>query len=126
MLDVDYFKAINDAHGHLAGDEVLIELCRRLRAVMRREEILARYGGEEFAILLSETTLAEAQVFAERLRDSIAGVPLSTTHGEIPVTISIGIAALGATEPSTAGELLNAADRNLYAAKNAGRNCVIG
>jgi diguanylate cyclase (GGDEF)-like protein len=126
MIDVDHFKKINDRFGHLAGDEVLMEICRRAENVIRRGEVLARYGGEEFAVILCETSLEDARLTAERLRDEIAGNVVKTSHGDVPVTVSIGMACHSTTVPITANELIDLADRQLYAAKAAGRNCVCG
>ena len=125
MFDVDRFKAINDNYGHLAGDEVLSELCRRARPLVRQDEVLARYGGEEFVLLLPETTRDQARETGERLRQAIAERPLHTERNEIPVTISVGIAATG-SESLTVARFLDLADEQLYAAKRAGRNRVMG
>lgn len=124
MFDVDRFKTINDTYGHLAGDEVLSELCRRARGLLRQEEVLARYGGEEFALLLTETPLAEALTIAERLRCAVADALFHTERADIPVTISIGVAQASGTQ--TAPQLLQIADQQLYAAKRNGRNRVVG
>ncbi len=126
MLDVDHFKAVNDTHGHLAGDEVLLGLCQRLRDMLRRDEILARYGGEEFAVLVSETTLDDARSLAERLRAGVAEKSFDTNRGAIPVTISIGVAGLLGGTSLTPLDFIAEADHNLYAAKKAGRNRVVG
>ena len=126
LFDVDRFKTINDTHGHLAGDEVLVELCRRAKGLLRRDELLARYGGEEFALVLVETPLDEARLVAERLRQTIAENPFTTERAEIGVTISIGVAETRDGESIAAAELLDRADKQLYAAKEAGRNRVCG
>jgi len=125
MIDVDRFKDINDTFGHLTGDEVLIELCRRATAQLRRDEVLARYGGEEFALVMADTPLSEAHEAAERLRQAIADRPFRTEQGTIPVTVSIGIARTSGDQPLTAFEFLEKADRQLYAAKQGGRNRVV-
>jgi len=125
MLDLDYFKRINDTYGHLTGDEVLVELCRRIGRVLRRDEVLARYGGEEFAIVLSDTTLDQACEVAERVRQAILERPFHTELADIVVTASVGVAETKG-EPMTADELLELADQRLYAAKQCGRNRVIG
>jgi diguanylate cyclase (GGDEF)-like protein len=126
MLDVDHFKAVNDTHGHLAGDEVLMGLCQRLRDALRRDEILARYGGEEFAVLIPETTLDDARHLAERLREAVAAAPFATNQGEIPVTVSIGLSGLLGGTSLTPVDFIAEADRNLYLAKTSGRNRVVG
>lgn len=126
MIDVDHFKKINDEFGHLAGDEVLMEICRRIREVIRQGEVLARYGGEEFAVILCETSLQDARMTAERLREEIAGAIMKTSHGEVAVTVSIGMACHANRQSITANEIIDLADRQLYAAKAAGRNTVMG
>jgi diguanylate cyclase (GGDEF)-like protein len=126
MLDVDHFKAVNDTHGHLAGDEVLLGLCQRLRDLLRRDEVLARYGGEEFAVLVPETTLDDARSLAERLRSGVADAPLSTNQGPVNITVSIGIAGLLGGTSLTPLDFITEADRNLYTAKTGGRNRVVG
>jgi len=126
MFDVDHFKRINDTHGHLAGDEVLRELCRRARGVLREDELLARYGGEEFAVLLAEGELAEARTLAERLRLAVAEQPFTTEPAEIPVTISIGVAETSGQEGLSVTQFLERVDAQLYAAKRGGRNRVCG
>jgi diguanylate cyclase (GGDEF)-like protein len=126
MFDVDHFKAINDKFGHLAGDEVLCELCRRARGVLRAGEVLARFGGEEFTIVLPETTLADARHVGERLRAEVAKAPFATEGPEIPVTISVGLGECSGAEEITVDALLARADTQLYNAKRAGRNQVCG
>ena len=125
MFDVDHFKKVNDTHGHLAGDAVLKELGRRLRPRMRREDLLARYGGEEFAVVLSNTARAGAIPFAEDVRMMIEGEPIGYDGKILPITISLGVAELDYEKPLP-DELIAAADANLYAAKRAGRNRVVG
>jgi diguanylate cyclase (GGDEF)-like protein/putative nucleotidyltransferase with HDIG domain len=128
LLDVDRFKRINDSHGHQAGDEVLIELGRRLTAVVGERGLVARLGGEELAVLVSgvrhETGLRE---LGEEVRAAVADTPLVVQGVRIPVTVSIGAAQGGPSFP-TRDALLGAADRALYAAKRRGRNrlCLVG
>jgi diguanylate cyclase (GGDEF)-like protein len=124
MLDIDHFKTINDTYGHAIGDVILRTVARRCRQNIRDVDILGRYGGEEFAILLPETDLPAARQTAERLRQSVAETPVPTERGDIAVTISLGVAR--ATEStSDVAALLDRADAALYAAKRAGRNCVM-
>lgn len=120
MLDVDHFKAINDRHGHPAGDAVLRSVGRILRDVLRDEDLAGRYGGEEFAVVLPNTGAAGAAVAAERLRARIASAVLERRAG-IRATVSIGIAELGSQDADCAAWIARA-DRALYAAKAAGRN----
>ena len=124
MFDIDRFKAINDAHGHLAGDMVLRELAGLLRAVVRKDELLARYGGEEFAMVLPETAGEQAVQACERLRADGGRAPRSSTTGtRIPVTVSVGV-AVSTADTDRRKHLIRAADAKLYEAKAAGRNRV--
>jgi diguanylate cyclase (GGDEF)-like protein len=121
MLDLDHFKQLNDSYGHPAGDEVLHQLADLLGQLVRSIDVVARYGGEEFALLLPECHFDCAQVVAERLRQAIASTSFSTSAGDLNLTISLGIAS-GSNLPLELESLLEAADRALYAAKEAGRN----
>jgi two-component system cell cycle response regulator len=126
ILDIDYFKAINDGHGHDAGDDVLREFSLRIRKSIRNIDLACRYGGEEFVIVMPETDMAVATMVAERLRRRIATEPFSIQDGagNLEVTISIGIAAL-AGPADTAAAVLKRADTALYRAKRDGRNRVV-
>lgn len=126
LFDIDRFKAVNDTHGHLTGDAVLVGLCRRLKARIRRDDMLARIGGEEFACLLADTAHAGAVAFAESLRQLVEREPIVHDGKAVQVTISLGVATLDPSAPTTADELMALADTRLYAAKNAGRNRVVG
>jgi diguanylate cyclase (GGDEF)-like protein len=126
LVDVDFFKRVNDKHGHLIGDEVLRSLAAELRQQVRESDVVGRFGGEEFTVLLPGTDTAGACQIAERLRRSasslsVAAVPTATAR--IQVTVSIGVAALG-QHGTDLFELLAAADLALYRAKDAGRNQV--
>jgi diguanylate cyclase (GGDEF)-like protein len=123
VLDIDHFKAVNDNHGHDVGDQAIVSVARLCRAGTRESDLAARIGGEEFAILLPETDIADACVAAERLRNAIAARPVPCRGGHIAITVSIGVAAAGATTIGPT-ELMKHADEALYAAKRAGRNCV--
>jgi len=126
MIDVDQFKEFNDRFGHLAGDECLRTIASALlRRGLRAGDFIARFGGEEFAVVAPGTNLPDAVALAEGLRKEIQS--LSIAHPLSPfgvVTISIGVAAANATSESGPLDLLNAADRALYRAKQAGRNRV--
>lgn len=124
MIDVDHFKSVNDTYGHLVGDEVLREFGRRLADTIRADDLLARFGGEEFCLLLSATDNEEAQVLAERCRQQVCMTPFETSIGPLAVTASFGIANLDLENGASGIELIQAADRGLYAAKRAGRNRV--
>ncbi len=123
MLDIDHFKQVNDAYGHAAGDRVLQTLAARLQGKMRNIDVLARYGGEEFIVLLPESDLSSARDVAERMRGSASEMPIDTGAGGVAITISLGVAALGADCPDLA-TLLQQADAAMYVAKDAGRNRV--
>lgn len=123
MLDADHFKRVNDTAGHQAGDEVLKQIVREARHVLRGSDMVGRIGGEEFALLLPSTTPQEALDIAERLRSAVEAVVHDIAGQTLRVTISLGIASLDATTDNLE-DLLAAADEALYAAKGAGRNRV--
>ena len=126
-LDVDNFKAYNDHYGHQAGDECLIRVAREIDAcVQRSSDVCARYGGEEFIILLPQTTLANAQAVAERVRAAIEAIQLRHDYSDAAkcVTVSCGIACCTPKPGDSNGSLIENADHALYAAKSAGRNQV--
>ncbi len=126
VLDIDYFKAINDGYGHDAGDDVLREFSLRIRKAIRNIDLACRYGGEEFVIVMPETDMAVATMVAERLRRRIATEPFAIQQGgrHLEVTISIGIAALSGASDN-ASTILKRADQALYRAKRDGRNRVV-
>jgi two-component system, cell cycle response regulator len=126
VVDIDYFKAVNDGHGHDAGDDVLREFALRIRKSIRNIDLACRYGGEEFVIVMPETDMAVATMVAERLRRRIASEPFAIQQGarNLDVTISIGIAALGGADDKAAA-ILKRADTALYRAKREGRNRVV-
>ena len=119
MLDIDHFKAINDRHGHPAGDQVLRRLGDILRDTLRQQDVPGRYGGEEFGIVLPDTGIAGAEAIAERVRKRVEGTTL--TSSGIRATVSIGIAALDVQDREYSVWIAHA-DRALYAAKERGRN----
>jgi two-component system cell cycle response regulator len=126
VIDIDYFKAVNDVHGHDAGDDVLREFATRLKKSIRGIDLACRYGGEEFVIVMPETDMAVAAIVAERIRRRIAAEPFVIRSGAtaLDVTISIGLAALAGVEDSAAA-ILKRADQALYRAKRDGRNRVV-
>lgn len=125
MLDVDHFKRFNDEHGHVAGDALLARIGEVLAAVTRGEDIACRYGGEEFAVVMPEANQAQAAERAEQIRIAIGGASVTYMRREIgPVTASIGVHELR-SRIDTPESLIANADRNLYAAKHAGRNRVL-
>jgi diguanylate cyclase (GGDEF)-like protein/PAS domain S-box-containing protein len=123
MLDIDNFKEINDTHGHAVGDGVLRTLATICQKNIRNVDILGRYGGEEFVIILPETGMKKATAVAERIREFIAESPFPTKNGEIPVTISLGVAEMKASTADLAA-LIDRADTAMYKAKNSGKNQV--
>jgi diguanylate cyclase (GGDEF)-like protein len=125
LFDIDKFKSVNDLHGHLCGDHVLRALSARLRPSVRREDLLARYGGEEFCIVLVETDHPTALDIGERIRGLVAAEPIEFDGLQIPVTISVGVAAVSA-DLRTPADLLKEADDKLFQAKRTGRNKVVG
>jgi len=123
MLDLDHFKHVNDTHGHPTGDAVLRHFAALMRDELRKIDTAGRVGGEEFAIILPGAAPAEAKIFAERLRQKAALTPLTLDGLVIPVTVSIGITVMKASDPSADAALIRA-DEALYRAKNSGRNRV--
>jgi diguanylate cyclase (GGDEF)-like protein len=126
IFDLDFFKKVNDTYGHLAGDEVLRTVAKRVSDTVRSYDLLARYGGEEFVILLdvgSGTTDDIALILAERIRTAVAANPCVYEGVEIPVTLSIGVASNEGVD--TLEDLLKEADRAMYHAKETGRNRVV-
>ncbi|MDL2210867.1 GGDEF domain-containing protein [Desulfovibrio sp. OttesenSCG-928-O18] len=130
MLDIDHFKRFNDTYGHLEGDAALRHVTETAKAALRQEDLMGRYGGEEFVLFLPHTDLEEGKNIADRLRIAIADSPVQTKRGPVPVTVSMGLAHV----PPDLGkkrdvpfleEALGLADDALYAAKKAGRNCLM-
>lgn len=125
LFDLDHFKAVNDAHGHLGGDRVLAEFAGYVLDSIRNEDVFCRYGGEEFAILCRMISASDALRFADRLRRGTESLKVEHEGAVIPITASIGIACLPDLAVDTANGLLMAADRALYQAKALGRNRVV-
>jgi two-component system cell cycle response regulator len=125
MLDLDHFKAINDNHGHLAGDYVLRTMAEGILETVRKEDVFARYGGEEFAILSRGIDRAEAIQFAKRLRTWIEMYPFIHEGVRLPVTASLGVATYPNNPVEDGEALIQKADDALYAAKDGGRNRVV-
>lgn len=123
MLDVDYFKLVNDTFGHATGDNVLRHLAVVMQKELRKIDTLGRLGGEEFAVILPGADLAAAEVFAERLRQKVAEVPAMHENTAIPLTISVGVTEMKTSDES-ADDVLARADRAVYHAKECGRNKV--
>ncbi len=128
FLDIDHFKKINDTHGHPAGDFVLSELSQLMAGLLRTEDVLARFGGEEFTILCRGSDQSGALIVAERLRSTVEQRKFTFGGTDIPVTISLGVAAVPDSGVDDHAGFLAAADKALYEAKRTGRNrvCVHG
>jgi len=125
LIDLDHFKQVNDTHGHLAGDDVLVEVATLLLRVVRAVDIVARYGGEEFVVVLPETGGPGAQAFAERLRELIESQSFVASRGfAIRLTSSIGVSSFPGRGVESVEDLLAGADQALYRAKSEGRNRV--
>lgn len=124
MLDIDHFKAVNDTHGHRAGDRVLCHVATVLRARLRAQDLIGRYGGEEFMLLLPNTTLDGAVALAETLREVMEQSPCLHEGRSIAVTVSIGVCGTQMESIQDWDRLIQAADQALYRAKAAGRNRV--
>jgi len=124
ILDLDFFKTINDTYGHAVGDEVLRQTAKRLIQSVRSSDLVARYGGEEFVVIAADCSLEAAVTMAQRFRASLAGATISASGAEIAITASAGIALVDWAHQTTAEELLRQADVALYQAKGSGRNAV--
>ena len=126
MIDIDGFKAINDHHGHPAGDAVLRACAARWRAMLRKSDWLCRYGGDEFCVLLPDTLFRQAEIVANKLMQAARDPILVTDHShrsvEVQLTVSMGVSATEMFEPAHSTTLLIAADRMLYQSKAAGGN----
>lgn len=122
LADIDHFKAINDLHGHEAGDRVLVHTGALLSQTCRAQDIVARWGGEEFLVLLPATSAAAAWTLAERIRTAVTHQPLAPKEGAIEVTLSLGVAVVHAREPLASA--IARADGALYRSKEEGRNRV--
>jgi diguanylate cyclase (GGDEF)-like protein len=122
MADLDHFKRVNDTSGHLAGDEVLREVARRLRAAVRAYDSVGRYGGEEFLVVSPGCATSAGVCQAERLRLVVSRKPISFQGTEISITMSLGVATLDKGTKGGVEQVLGAADRALYNAKLGGRN----
>ncbi|WP_255722128.1 sensor domain-containing diguanylate cyclase [Ectothiorhodospira lacustris] len=124
ILDLDFFKCVNDTYGHLVGDQLLQEVARVLSAGTREADWVARWGGEEFLILMPDTTLTQARGFIERLRRQIETTPFLIAQHSLSITISAGLASSHIEEHDSHEAFVSRADMALYAAKKAGRNQV--
>ena len=124
MIDIDFFKKVNDKYGHFVGDEVLKMLTKNINDNIRNSDILARMGGEEFVVLLNETNEEEALEIAQKIRKIIENSNLEYNDINVQVTISIGLSMLNHEKDNEIDEILIRADEALYISKNSGRNKV--
>ncbi|MFB6350622.1 MAG: GGDEF domain-containing protein [Bradymonadaceae bacterium] len=122
LMDVDRFKEINDTYGHVAGDAVLEQLGGVVESTIRTEDLFARYGGDEFAVLLRDVSGDTMRTIGERIRSRVASHRFETDHAVIDMTVSVGVAAYEPLLMRDIDDLLEATDRSLYEAKEAGRN----
>jgi two-component system, cell cycle response regulator len=124
LIDIDDFKAVNDEHGHLAGDAVIKDLAMRIASIIRRADTFARQGGEEFSLILPDTSIQGSKTLAERVRAKIESKPFGFFSAPIPYTISLGISVYNGNSPRTKDELIRDADEALYQSKQGGKNRV--
>lgn len=125
LIDLDFFKKVNDVHGHLIGDAVLKGVAKLIQKKVRKTDVVSRYGGEEFAVLLPSTDIAGALVFAENIRSTIESHPFKNLPEPVKVTVSIGVATLREHLPDTPQKLLDMSDTALYCSKTQGRNRIV-
>jgi len=123
MMDIDHFKLVNDQYGHLAGDDVLESIAKLCKNLLRQTDEMFRYGGEEFTVLLPETNADLAVRVAERIRKTIAETTFKINDHHIRITVSLGVTQFD-SDLSGPNEFIDAVDKALYTAKDAGRNCV--
>ena len=124
LIDLDYFKKINDTYGHLIGDEILKNIAKILKESLRNVDHIGRFGGEEFIVILPNTTLKNAVLVAEKVRDAIANFVHNIEEQNIQTTVSIGIASYNPLDDDV-NQIIERADHALYTAKSSGRNCSI-
>jgi two-component system cell cycle response regulator len=124
IIDIDFFKKVNDTYGHAAGDDVLKTVARLFMDSVRSTDLVARYGGEEFTVMMPETDMGDAIAFAEKIRTLVERTTIETQAGPVRVTVSLGVSSVPSTPIQTPKEMIVAADKALYRAKRGGRNQV--
>jgi diguanylate cyclase (GGDEF)-like protein len=126
MIDIDNFKIFNDTYGHLSGDQTLIKIAEVIKGIAKRPgDLAARYGGEEFVVLLMNTTAEGAIIIAEKIRRKIEELEIENREIKSVITVSLGVASAVPEKEMVPNELIDAADKALYKAKEEGRNKVI-
>ena len=125
MLDIDFFKKVNDTYGHIVGDIVLKEVVKRIKNNLRNEDILCRYGGDEFAVIFRDFKSGFVKTTAERIRLFFDGRPINCKDHKINISVSIGTATIDNENITTPEDMTELADANLYKAKNSGGNCIV-
>jgi diguanylate cyclase (GGDEF)-like protein len=123
-FDIDHFKQVNDTHGHPAGDHVLEELAKVVLSTIRVEDVFARVGGEEFSVICRGADLLQGKIVSERIRAAVAAHPVTFNGKVIPLTVSVGVAAVPSASIRNPNDFIAAVDEMLYEAKRAGRNRV--
>lgn len=124
MIDIDFFKNVNDTFGHMAGDDVLIEFSNILSSSIRKGDIVGRYGGEEFGVIMPEVDCTDGLRLFERIRKNVETHRFRVEEKTVNITISIGLCFKNSTDKITSSEVIKKADEALYAAKRNGRNCI--
>ena len=122
MIDIDFFKNVNDTYGHSAGDDVLRDLSKLLQSNSREGDIIGRYGGEEFCIIIPNTTQDETYMICERVRKAVEEHIFITDEADVRITISVGSCMRNPESTSCCKAMILEADKALYRAKNSGRN----
>jgi diguanylate cyclase (GGDEF)-like protein len=125
MLDIDYFKEVNDHYGHTAGDQALAIVAGKIKKSLRQGDIAGRYGGDEFIILVPGISCENCAKLAERIRRAVAQEPIQIEATSISVTISVGLVCFDPDQEISLNDLINCADQAMYLAKQQGRNCVV-
>lgn len=125
MLDIDFFKKINDTYGHVVGDIVLKEFVKRIENNLRNEDILCRYGGDEFAVIVRDFKYGFVKIVAERIRLFFDGRSINCKDHKINISVSIGAATIDNENIATPEDMIELADANLYKAKQSGGNCIV-
>jgi two-component system cell cycle response regulator len=127
MLDIDFFKAINDTYGHIVGDQILVQITQRWRTQIRASDMLARLGGEEFCLILPKANLAQGELVAKKILNVTNTDLFSISYGkkdhQIKVTTSIGITCSNTSEQTTLEKMIEVADNALFQSKKRGKNC---